>query len=205
MRYVLPSSLTWWAGLAAILIGLAGLALPQHGPLAELAAVVAELTGAEDAAPATLITLGFGLIGLRDRLERGLRSESERRCRRCRRTCRRISTAARPRSPGAGASRGATGWAARRVRQHRPGPRSDARFAIRTARKTVRNADGQLLDGPFRFALERLARWWTSATQEERFALLRATLAGEKEAPRLGTLKLAIYLAEVEAGEVSEG
>jgi hypothetical protein len=61
------------------------------------------------------------------------------------------------------------------------------------------------LDGPFRFALERLARWWTSATQEERFALLRATLAGEKEAPRLGTLKLAIYLAEVEAGEVSEG
>jgi hypothetical protein len=73
MRYVLPSSLTWWAGLTAILIGLAGLALPQHGPLAELASVVAELTGAKDAAPATLITLGFGLIGLRDRLERGFR------------------------------------------------------------------------------------------------------------------------------------
>jgi hypothetical protein len=74
-----PPHLTWWAGHAAILIGLAGLLLPEHGPLAELAAVVAELTGAKDAAPATLITLGFGLIGLRDRLERGLRGESERR------------------------------------------------------------------------------------------------------------------------------
>ena len=38
MRYVLPRSLTWWAGLAAILIGLAGLLLPEHGQLAELAA-----------------------------------------------------------------------------------------------------------------------------------------------------------------------
>lgn len=77
MRYVLQSSLTWWAGLAAIVIGLAGLLLPEHGPLAELARLVAELTGDEDAAPATLITLGVGLIGLRDRLERGFRGESE--------------------------------------------------------------------------------------------------------------------------------
>ena len=70
MRYVLPKSLTWWAGLAAILIGLAALALPEHGPLGELAGVIAMLIGANDAAPATLITLGLGLIGLRDRLER---------------------------------------------------------------------------------------------------------------------------------------
>ena len=41
MRYVLPNSLTWWAGLAAILIGLAALALPEHGPLGELAGVIA--------------------------------------------------------------------------------------------------------------------------------------------------------------------
>ena len=78
MRYVLPKSLTWWAGLAAILIGLAALALPEHGPLGELAGVVAMLIGANDAAPATLITLGLGLIGLRDRLERGLRSGEKR-------------------------------------------------------------------------------------------------------------------------------
>jgi hypothetical protein len=42
MRYVLPKSLTWWAGLAAILIGLAALALPEHGPLGELAGVIAQ-------------------------------------------------------------------------------------------------------------------------------------------------------------------
>lgn len=71
MRYVIPTSLTWWAGLAAVLVGLAGLLLPEHGELAALGRLVAELTGAEDAAPATLITLGLGLIGLRDRLERG--------------------------------------------------------------------------------------------------------------------------------------
>ena len=78
MRYVLPTSLTWWAGLAAVLIGLLALALPESGPLGELAGVIAQLIGASDAAPATLITLGLGLIGLRDRLERGLRSGEKR-------------------------------------------------------------------------------------------------------------------------------
>ena len=78
MRYVLPKSLTWWAGLAAILIGLAALALPESGPLGDLAGVIAQLIGANDAAPATLITLGLGLIGLRDRLERGLRGDEPR-------------------------------------------------------------------------------------------------------------------------------
>ncbi len=78
MRYVLPQSLTWWAGLAAVLIGLLALALPESGPLCELAGVIAMLIGANDAAPATLITLGLGLIGLRDRLERGLRSGEKR-------------------------------------------------------------------------------------------------------------------------------
>lgn len=78
MRYVLPKSLTWWAGLAAILIGLAALSLPESGPLGELAGVIAQLIGASDAAPATLITLGLGLIGLRDRLERAIRSGEKR-------------------------------------------------------------------------------------------------------------------------------
>lgn len=78
MRYVLPTSLTWWAGVAAVLIGLLALALPESGPLGGLAGVIAQLIGASDAAPATLITLGLGLIGLRDRLERGLRSLEKR-------------------------------------------------------------------------------------------------------------------------------
>ena len=78
MRYVLPKSLTWWAGVAGILIGLAGLALPEHGPLGELAGVIAMLIGANDAAPATMITLGLGLIGLRDRLERAVQGRDKR-------------------------------------------------------------------------------------------------------------------------------
>jgi hypothetical protein len=78
MRYVLPKSLTWWAGLAAVLIGLIALALPESGPLGELAGVISHLIGANDTAPATLVTLGLGLIGLRDRLERGLRSIEKR-------------------------------------------------------------------------------------------------------------------------------
>ena len=71
MRYLRPSSLTWWAGFAALLTGLATLMLPDHGELAALSRLVAELAGAGDAAPMTLITLGLGLIGLRDRIERG--------------------------------------------------------------------------------------------------------------------------------------
>jgi hypothetical protein len=50
-------------------------------------------------------------------------------------------------------------------------------------------------------ALETLARWWTSATQEARYALYARAIQGDREAPRLETLRLAIYLAETEAGE----
>lgn len=56
--------------------------------------------------------------------------------------------------------------------------------------------------------VERLARWWTSATQEARFALLKRVLedkAPAKEAPTLREVQLAILLAETEAGEVSQG
>jgi hypothetical protein len=54
-------------------------------------------------------------------------------------------------------------------------------------------------------SIERLARWWTSATAEARFALLRAAIHGEADAPRLGQLRTAIILAEVEAGEIGQG
>jgi hypothetical protein len=48
-----------------------------------------------------------------------------------------------------------------------------------------------------------LARWWTSATEEARFALwLQAT---RENTPDLRALQLAVYLAETEAGEVAEG
>ena len=62
--------------------------------------------------------------------------------------------------------------------------------------------------GRLAWNVEQLARWWTSATKEERFALLKRTIEAKtqtRDAPTLGEVRLAIYLAEVEAGEVSEG
>lgn len=55
--------------------------------------------------------------------------------------------------------------------------------------------------------VERLARWWTAASQEERFRLLKLCIEGEapKGTPSLGEVRLAIYLAEAEAGEIAEG
>lgn len=53
--------------------------------------------------------------------------------------------------------------------------------------------------------VERIARWWTAAPQEARFALYRASLEGDPQAPSLETLRLASFLAEAEAGEIAEG
>jgi hypothetical protein len=56
--------------------------------------------------------------------------------------------------------------------------------------------------------VELCARWWTSATQEERFRLLKVCIEGgqaAKDAPTLEEVRLAIYLAESEAGEVAQG
>lgn len=71
MRYLRPKSLTWWAGCLALATGTGALFLPDQGQLAALARLVALLSGSGDAAPMTLISLGLGLIGLRDRIERG--------------------------------------------------------------------------------------------------------------------------------------
>ncbi|MFN4125774.1 hypothetical protein [Pannonibacter indicus] len=75
MRYIRPRSLTWWAGLLAFATGTASLALPATGPLADLARLITLLSGSGDASPAALIALGLGLIGLRDRIERGFRGD----------------------------------------------------------------------------------------------------------------------------------
>ena len=71
MRYIRPTSLTWWAGLLATSTGTGAMVLPEHGTFSDLARLIATLAGTGDAAPVTLIALGLGLIGLRDRLERG--------------------------------------------------------------------------------------------------------------------------------------
>lgn len=71
MRYLRPKSLTWWAGCLALATGTGALFLPDQGQLTALARLVALLSGSGDTAPMTLISLGLGLIGLRDRIERG--------------------------------------------------------------------------------------------------------------------------------------
>ena len=75
MRYLRPTSLTWWAGLLATATGTGALVLPGDGTLSDLAQLIAALAGAGDASPVTLIALGLGRIGLRDRLERGFRGD----------------------------------------------------------------------------------------------------------------------------------
>lgn len=75
MRYIRPTSLTCWAGLLALATGIASLVVPVTGPLADLARLITLLSGSGDASPAALIALGLGLIGLRDRLERGFRGD----------------------------------------------------------------------------------------------------------------------------------
>ncbi|MEO9781453.1 MAG: hypothetical protein ABJH07_00280 [Sedimentitalea sp.] len=76
MRYIRPNSLTWWAGCLAALTGVASVMLPAIGPLAELSRLVALLAGSADASPAGLMFLGLGLIGLRDRIERGFQGDA---------------------------------------------------------------------------------------------------------------------------------
>lgn len=73
MRYIRPNSLTWWAGVFALATGIAAIALPATGHVGQISLLIALLAGSGDTSPAGLIVLGLGLIGLRDRLERGFR------------------------------------------------------------------------------------------------------------------------------------
>jgi hypothetical protein len=50
MRYVQPNSLTWWAGLLAMLTGSASLFLPDR-PARRSSRLVAILAGSGDASP----------------------------------------------------------------------------------------------------------------------------------------------------------
>lgn len=53
-------------------------------------------------------------------------------------------------------------------------------------------------------SLRRLCQWWTQASKAERFECVRRAIHGDPEAPPLKVLQLAIYLAEVESGDVKE-
>jgi len=62
---------------------------------------------------------------------------------------------------------------------------------------------GKQLDDRLAGDVESLARWWTSASQAQRFELLKRST--KENSPPFEALRLAIILAEVEAGEVGEG
>jgi hypothetical protein len=72
MEYLRLKSVTWWAGVASILLGLASMYFDGAPPAAleEVARVIAMLHGHGDASPAAMIVMGFGLIGIRAKLER---------------------------------------------------------------------------------------------------------------------------------------
>jgi hypothetical protein len=73
MRYIRPKSLTWWAGVGAILTGALSMALPDDLRVSEFGRLLAMLAGSGDASPAALVFLGLGLIGIRDRMERAMK------------------------------------------------------------------------------------------------------------------------------------
>ncbi len=62
MKYVKPTSLTWWSGLIPLAAGLFIATVPMHG-MADLADIVSSLFGEAD--PAILINSGLAIIGIR--------------------------------------------------------------------------------------------------------------------------------------------
>lgn len=68
-RYFRPNSLTWWAGVFSLSIGV--LQLAGVGEWAnEIGRLVAIMAGGQDASPAASMALGLGLIGIRDKMAR---------------------------------------------------------------------------------------------------------------------------------------
>lgn len=64
-------SVTWWTGMAAIVLGVLQAAGVNHPSFGIMAEVLNSLNGGTFAAsPAQLIVLGLGLIGIRAKLER---------------------------------------------------------------------------------------------------------------------------------------
>ena len=70
MRYFHPKSITWWTGILSVAMGTAMIAMPGYN-LGEAATVLSVLSGGQNASPSGMILMGLGLIGIRDKLERG--------------------------------------------------------------------------------------------------------------------------------------
>lgn len=71
MSYIRLTSLTFWAGVLSIGVGILGLMRPELPHLPEIIRILAVELGADSASPAGLIALGLGLIGLRKAVAEG--------------------------------------------------------------------------------------------------------------------------------------
>ena len=71
IRYLRTKSLTWWVGVASMALGIAQIAGLNDPKFGEVAKVITSLAGGYDSSAAGLIVLGAGLVGIRDKLERG--------------------------------------------------------------------------------------------------------------------------------------
>ena len=69
MKYIRPTSLTWWSGVFALAVGIASLMMPDSYQVTQIGALVSMLAGGTDASPAALMALGLGLIGVRAAIE----------------------------------------------------------------------------------------------------------------------------------------
>lgn len=72
VRYFRPGSLSWWAGVLMVALGLLGLVLPENALSSELGIALHALTGEGTTSPGLMIGSGLGLIGVRDAIKREL-------------------------------------------------------------------------------------------------------------------------------------
>lgn len=69
-KYFQPKSLTWWAGVASVIVGIAQMAGLQHAAYGVVGELVQTLTGGTlGSSPAQMIVGGLGLIGIRAKME----------------------------------------------------------------------------------------------------------------------------------------
>ena len=71
MSYIRLTSLTFWAGILSVSVGILGLIRPEIPHLPEIIRILAVELGADSTSPAGLIALGLGLIGLRKAVAEG--------------------------------------------------------------------------------------------------------------------------------------
>ena len=68
--YFLPASLTWWAGILAVALGILSMTGWHEEQVSQIGVVLATLYGGHASSPASLILLGLGLLGFRAKQER---------------------------------------------------------------------------------------------------------------------------------------